>query len=62
MLIAIRRMKLRYNRMQLIITIYGEDVPIEMHPKIRSDEAYYKSSSMAIELAKNTILDYSLVC
>ena len=33
-------------------SIYGEDVPIEMHAKIRSDEACYKSSSMAIELAK----------
>jgi dihydroorotase len=33
-------------------SIYGEDVPIEMHSKIRSDEACYKSSSMAIELAK----------
>ena len=33
-------------------SIYGEDVPIEIHPKIRSDEACYKSSSMAIELAK----------
>ncbi|MGB0593063.1 MAG: dihydroorotase [Flavobacteriales bacterium] len=33
-------------------SVYGEDVPIEMHPKIRSDEACYKSSSMAIELAK----------
>ena len=33
-------------------SIYGEDVPIEMHPKIRSDEACFKSSSMAIELAK----------
>ena len=33
-------------------SIYGEDVPIEMHPKIRSGEACYKSSSMAIELAK----------
>ena len=33
-------------------SIYGEDIPIEMHPKIRSDEACYKSSSMAIELAK----------
>jgi len=32
-------------------SIYGEDVPIELHPKIRSDEACYKSSSMAIELA-----------
>ena len=33
-------------------SIYGEDVPIEKHPKIRSEEACYKSSSMAIELAK----------
>lgn len=31
---------------------YGEDVPIEMHPLIRSAEACYKSSSMAVELAK----------
>ncbi len=30
---------------------YGEDVPIEMHPVIRSAEACYRSSSMAIELA-----------
>ena len=33
-------------------SIYGEDIPIELHPKIRSDEACYKSSSVAIELAK----------
>ncbi|HEY3403495.1 MAG TPA: dihydroorotase [Ohtaekwangia sp.] len=31
---------------------YGEDVPIECHPLIRSDEACYKSSSFAIELAR----------
>ena len=31
---------------------YGEDVPIEMHPKIRSEEACYLSSSMAVRLAK----------
>lgn len=31
---------------------YGDDVPIEMHPQIRSEEACYKSSSSAIELAK----------
>jgi dihydroorotase len=30
---------------------WGEDVPIEQHPIIRSAEACYKSSSMAIELA-----------
>lgn len=31
---------------------YGEDVPIECHPQIRSGEACYKSSSLAVELAK----------
>ncbi len=35
-------------------SIYGEDIPIELHPKIRSAEACYKSSSKAIELAKKT--------
>ena len=33
-------------------TEYGEDVPIAMHPEIRSAEACYKSSSLAVELAK----------
>ncbi len=32
---------------------YGEQIPIEMHPIIRNAEACYKSSSMAIELAKS---------
>ncbi|MGM9478611.1 dihydroorotase [Pedobacter sp. GSP4] len=31
---------------------YGEDLTIEMHPLIRSAEACYKSSSLAVELAK----------
>lgn len=31
---------------------YGEDVPMSMHPIIRSEEACYLSSSRAIELAK----------
>ncbi len=31
---------------------YGKDVPIEMHPVIRSAEACYLSSSLAVELAK----------
>jgi dihydroorotase len=31
---------------------YGDDVPIELHPVIRSREACYKSSSFAIDLAK----------
>ncbi|HVW12789.1 MAG TPA: dihydroorotase [Mucilaginibacter sp.] len=32
--------------------LYGEDIPIRMHPVIRSEEACYLSSSMAVELAK----------
>lgn len=31
---------------------YGENIPMEMHPLIRSREACYKSSSLAVELAK----------
>ena len=31
---------------------YGEDVPIEMHPIIRSEEACHLSSSLAVRLAK----------
>ncbi len=34
--------------------IYGDDIPIELHPVIRSAEACYKSSSKAIALAKKT--------
>ncbi|MBT2564500.1 dihydroorotase [Pedobacter sp. ISL-68] len=33
-------------------TKYNEDLTIEMHPLIRSAEACYKSSSLAVELAK----------
>ncbi|MGB3344347.1 MAG: dihydroorotase [Aequorivita sp.] len=33
---------------------YGEDIPIELHPKIRSEEACYISSSQAIKLAERT--------
>lgn len=33
---------------------YGDDIPIACHPKIRSEEACYISSSKAIELAKKT--------
>ncbi len=32
--------------------IYGEDVPMEMHPVIRNEEACYLSSSLAVRLAK----------
>jgi len=33
---------------------FGEDIPVAYHPKIRSAEACYISSSQAIELAKKT--------
>ena len=33
---------------------YGNDIPMECHPKIRSEEACFLSSSKAIELAKKT--------
>jgi dihydroorotase len=32
--------------------LMGENIPVTMHPKIRSAEACYLSSSMAVELAK----------
>ena len=31
---------------------YGEDLPIRFHPIIRNEDACYKSSSMAVDLAK----------
>lgn len=31
---------------------FGDDIPVECHPLIRNVEACYKSSSMAVELAK----------
>ena len=34
--------------------IYGDDIPMHLHPIIRSEEACYLSSSKAIELAKKT--------
>ncbi len=32
--------------------LYGEDIPIHLHPVIRSEKACYLSSSLAVELAK----------
>lgn len=40
------------RNMEIYRKKYGEDVPMEFHPLIRSEEACYKSSSMAVELAK----------
>lgn len=33
--------------------IYGDEIPFELHPTIRSEEACFKSSSLAIELARS---------
>lgn len=33
---------------------YGDDIPVELHPKIRSEEACFISSSTAIKLAEKT--------
>src|SRR5476651_327422 len=32
--------------------LLGDNIPVKLHPKIRSEEACYRSSSMAVELAK----------
>lgn len=39
---------------QQYIDQYGEDIPVKFHHLIRSEEACYKSSSKAIELARKT--------
>ncbi len=31
---------------------YGDDIPVEFHPEIRSEEACYRSSSLAVSLAR----------
>ena len=38
--------------LQLFREKYGEEVPIRCHPDIRSEEACYRSSSLAVSLAK----------
>ena len=40
------------RNMAIYKEMYGEDVPMECHPLIRSEEACYKSSSLAVALAK----------
>jgi dihydroorotase len=40
------------QNLKRIIDTYGEDLPTYFHPIIRNDEACYKSSSFAVELAK----------
>jgi dihydroorotase len=45
---TIKRNMLKYTQE------YGEDIPVKLHPVIRSEEACYLSSSRAISLAKKT--------
>ena len=40
------------NNLEKYIKIYGEDIPVEMHPLIRSEEACLKSTLKIINLAK----------
>jgi dihydroorotase len=42
------------KNLQECVKRYGDDIPIELHPKIRSEEACYLSSSKAVALAKKT--------
>jgi dihydroorotase len=40
------------NNLEYYKQLLGENIPVSLHPKIRSEEACYLSSSMAVELAK----------
>jgi len=40
------------KNLELYQSKYGENIPIEAHPIIRDEEACYKSSSLAVSLAK----------
>lgn len=42
------------NNLEAYLKEHGDEIPIELHPKIRSEEACYLSSSKAIKLAKKT--------
>lgn len=42
------------KNLQECVERYGDDIPIDLHPKIRSEEACYLSSSKAVALAKKT--------
>ena len=42
------------KNLQRSIEEFGEDIPINMHPIIRNEEACYLSSSLAVSLAKST--------
>lgn len=46
------------ERYKTIQAQFPQGIPIDLHPIIRNDEACYRSSSKAIALAKNMMLDY----
>ncbi len=42
------------NNLEKYRRIYGDDIPVKLHPIIRSEKACYLSSSKAVNLAKKT--------
>ena len=42
------------NNLEAYKKTYGDDIPVQFHPLIRSEEACYLSSSRAVELARQT--------
>ncbi len=42
------------NNLEIFKNTHGDDIPVKYHPKIRSEEACYLSSSRAIALAEKT--------
>lgn len=40
------------SNMRRAISSYGDDPPIQLHPQIRSEEACWRSSSLAVQLAR----------
>ena len=42
------------NNLKIYNDLYGEKIPVKLHPKIRDEQACYISSSMAVDLAKKT--------
>ena len=43
------------SNMEHFRELYGEDVPIVAHPLIRSEEACYRSTALAVQLAQNMV-------
>ncbi|MBC8047978.1 MAG: dihydroorotase [Fimbriimonadaceae bacterium] len=40
------------NNLEKFKAVYGDNIPVQLHPMIRNEEACFKSSSHAVELAK----------